>query len=120
MAEISYRELIEVAHHDVPWRRIEGDHVEAARFEGTEILKVRPSALADLAFHAFSDIAHLLRPGHLRQLRSILDDKEASDNDRFVALINTNIIRKRSPSKYETLLHSSKRTSLHPKLRPSS
>jgi fumarate hydratase class I len=85
MAEFSYRELIEVAHHDVPWRRIEGDHVEAARFEGTEILKVRPSALADLAFHAFSDIAHLLRPGHLRQLRSILDDKEASANDRFVA-----------------------------------
>jgi fumarate hydratase class I len=85
MAEFSYRELIEVAHHDAPWRRIEGDHVEAARFEGTEILKVRPSALADLAFHAFSDIAHLLRPGHLRQLRSILDDKEASANDRFVA-----------------------------------
>jgi fumarate hydratase class I len=85
MAEFSYRERIEVAHHDVPWRRIEGDHVEAARFEGTEILKVRPSALADLAFHAFSDIAHLLRPGHLRQLRSILDDKEASANDRFVA-----------------------------------
>jgi fumarate hydratase class I len=85
MAEFSYRELIEVAHHDVPWRRIEGDHVEAARFEGTEILKVRPSALADLAFHAFSDIAHLLRPGHLRQLRSILDDREASANDRFVA-----------------------------------
>ncbi|MBM3627457.1 MAG: fumarate hydratase [Alphaproteobacteria bacterium] len=85
MAEFSYRELIEVAHHDVPWRRIEGDHVEAARFEGADILKVKPSALADLAFHAFSDIAHLLRPGHLRQLRAILDDKEASANDRFVA-----------------------------------
>ncbi|MFM8989807.1 MAG: fumarate hydratase [Alphaproteobacteria bacterium] len=85
MAEFSYRELIEVAHHDVPWRRIEGDHVEAARFEGADILKVKPSALSDLAFHAFSDIAHLLRPGHLRQLRAILDDKEASANDRFVA-----------------------------------
>ena len=85
MAEFSYRELIEVAHHDVPWRRIEGDHVETARFDGAEILRVKPSALSDLAFHAFSDIAHLLRPGHLRQLRSILDDKEASANDRFVA-----------------------------------
>ena len=85
MAEFSYRELIEVAHHDVPWRRIDTAPAEVARFDGAEILKVDRRALADLAFHGFSDIAHLLRPGHLAQLRGILDDAEASDNDRFVA-----------------------------------
>jgi fumarate hydratase class I len=85
MAEFSYRDLIEIAHHDAPWRKLEGAYVDTARFDGADILKVSPQALADLAFNAFSDIAHLLRPGHLKQLRAILDDKEASANDRFVA-----------------------------------
>jgi fumarate hydratase class I len=85
MADFSYRELVEVAHHDVPWRRLEGHRVETARFGDAEMLRVGPEAISDLAFNAFSDIAHLLRPGHLRQLRAILDDKEASANDRFVA-----------------------------------
>ena len=85
MAEFSYRDLIEIAHHEAPWRKLEGAYVDTARFDGADILKVSPQALADLAFNAFSDIAHLLRPGHLKQLRAILDDKEASANDRFVA-----------------------------------
>ena len=42
-----------------------------------------PRALSSEA--AFGDINHYLRPGHLKQLRAILDDKEASDNDKFVA-----------------------------------
>jgi fumarate hydratase class I len=85
MADFSYRELVEVAHHDVPWRRLDGHRVETARFGDAEMLRVSPEAISDLAFNAFSDIAHLLRPGHLRQLRAILDDREASANDRFVA-----------------------------------
>jgi fumarate hydratase, class I len=85
MAEFSYRELVEVAHHDVPWRKLEGSYVEPARFGNAEILRVSPEAISDLSFNAFADIAHLLRPGHLKQLRAILDDKEASSNDRFVA-----------------------------------
>src|SRR3546814_18034038 len=53
---------------------------------GAEVLKVEPAALERLAAEAFADVNHLLRPGHLAQLRKILDDPEASDNDRFVAL----------------------------------
>jgi len=85
MAEFTYRELIEIAHHDVPWRQLSGNYVEPARFGNAEMLRVSPEALSDLTAAAFGDIAHLLRPGHLKQLRQILDDKEASSNDRFVA-----------------------------------
>ena len=53
---------------------------------GRPALKIEPAALTLLARQAMIDIAHLLRPGHLQQLRNILDDPEASDNDRFVAL----------------------------------
>ena len=61
---------------------------------GREIVTVEREALRVLAEAAFIDINHLLRPGHLAQLRSILDDPEASANDRFVAydfLKNANI-----------------------------
>src|SRR4029077_1377669 len=53
---------------------------------GRRFLEVDGEALALLARTAMRDIAHLLRPGHLAQLRRILDDPEASPNDRFVAL----------------------------------
>ena len=53
--------------------------------EGT-FVKIEPSAIRALTAEAMHDIAHFLRPGHLQQLRNILDDPEASDNDRFVAL----------------------------------
>merc|ERR1719258_21091 len=54
-------------------------------FGKQEILAVQPKALRALAKRAFTDIAHLLRPGHLQQLANILADPEASDNDRFTA-----------------------------------
>jgi len=50
------------------------------------VLRIDPEILSELAFRAFRDVSHLLRPGHLAQLRVILDDPEASANDRFVAL----------------------------------
>ncbi|MDA1090392.1 MAG: fumarate hydratase [Proteobacteria bacterium] len=71
---------------DTPWRKLTGEHVSTATFEGETVLKVDPKALTLLAAEAFKDISHLLRPRHLEQLASILDDDEASDNDRFVAL----------------------------------
>lgn len=61
---------------------------------GRKVLKVEDEALELLTREAMSDIAHLLRPGHLQQLANILEDEEASDNDRFVAtelLKNANI-----------------------------
>ncbi|EED93065.1 fumarate hydratase [Thalassiosira pseudonana CCMP1335] len=54
--------------------------------DGTSLLRVSEEALRTLSSTAFEDIAHLLRPAHLAQLRKILDDPEASDNDRFVAM----------------------------------
>jgi len=85
MPDFAYHDMFELAEDATPYRKLSGDHVAAGAFEGTRLLKVAPEGLSLLAAAAFSDIAHLLRPGHLKQLRRILDDPEASSNDRFVA-----------------------------------
>jgi fumarate hydratase class I len=79
---------------ETPYRKLSGDHVSVASFEGEEVLKVEAEALRLLSEQAFMDINHFLRPGHLQQLANILEDPEASPNDRFVAydmLKNANI-----------------------------
>ena len=86
MTEYDHHEMFSLGEADTPWRKLSGDYVTTAEFEGRTVLKVDPKALTLLAFEAFKDISHLLRPGHLEQLAKILDDPEASDNDRFVAL----------------------------------
>ncbi len=76
------------------YRKITGEGVRVEKVGKTEMIVVEREALRALAEAAFTDINHLLRPGHLAQLRKILDDPEASDNDRFVAydfLKNANI-----------------------------
>lgn len=82
-----YTPMFANAKQDTPWRLVskEGVSVVDAGPLG-QVLRVEPQALSLLSETAFTDIAHLLRPGHLAQLRKILDDPEASDNDRFVAL----------------------------------
>lgn len=62
------------------------DASKLIRLEKSGRLQVDPKALVLLCERAMKDVAHLLRPGHLAQLRVILDDPEASDNDKFVAL----------------------------------
>lgn len=69
-----------------PWRRLDVAGVSTSTCDGRTVLRIEPEALGELAFQAFRDVSHLLRPGHLAQLRAILDDPEASPNDRFVAL----------------------------------
>jgi fumarate hydratase class I len=87
MPSFQYQELLEAGHHaDTPYRKLTGDFVATWRGGGREFLEVGAQALTLLARDAMRDIAHLLRPGHLAQLRAILDDPEASANDRFVAL----------------------------------
>ncbi len=86
MAEFHYQEIFEHGPDTTPYRKLTSDYVSTTTFEGREVLKVDPQALTLLAREAFDDVEHLLRPGHLQQLRRILDDPEASDNDRFVAL----------------------------------
>src|SRR5262245_767833 len=77
-----------------PYRKIASGGVRVEKVGTREFLTVDHEALRALAEAAFTDINHLLRPGHLAQLRGILDDPQASDNDRFVAydfLKNANI-----------------------------
>lgn len=68
------------------YRKLSGDYVSTTEFNGQEILSVETEGLRLLSETAFNDINHLLRPAHLQQLRNILDDPEASANDRFVTL----------------------------------
>jgi fumarate hydratase class I len=94
MAGFRFQELFELGEDRTPYRKLGTQHVSSVRADGREILRVEPEGLAALALAAFDDLAHLLRPGHLAQLRKILDDPEASANDRFVALellMNANI-----------------------------
>jgi fumarate hydratase class I len=86
MAEFRFQPSFELGPDTTPYRRLSTDHVSVRELGGLEFLHVRPQALELLAAAAMDDIAHLLRPGHLAQVRRILDDPEASDNDRFVAL----------------------------------
>ena len=77
-----------------PYKKITADGVRVEKVLGKDMLVVSREALRALSEAAFGDINHYLRPGHLKQLRSILEDKEASDNDKFVAfdfLKNANI-----------------------------
>ena len=77
-----------------PYRKISSDGVRVETVLGREMLVVSREALRQLSEAAFGDINHYLRPGHLQQLRNILDDSEASPNDKFVAfdfLKNANI-----------------------------
>src|ERR1700730_11030925 len=77
-----------------PYKKITDEGVRVEKVLGKDMLVVSREALRALSEAAFGDINHYLRPGHLKQLRSILDDKEASDNDKFVAfdfLKNANI-----------------------------
>jgi len=85
MAEFSFTELLPLGHDDTAYRKIADGGVSRLEAFGRKFLEVDPQALTLLTTMAMRDIAHLLRPGHLRQLRSILDDPEASPNDRYVA-----------------------------------
>src|ERR1700686_707305 len=94
MSDAAFHELFPLGDDDTPYRQLPGGHGSLANFDGERIVKVAPEALTLLARQAFVDSGHLLRPGHLAQLRAILDDPEASANDRFVAfdlLKNANI-----------------------------
>src|SRR5258708_7029685 len=86
MSDAGFHELLPLGEDDTFYRKLTGDHVATADFEGERIVKVAPEALTLLARQAFIDCQHLLRPGHLQQLRAVLDDPEASANDKFVAL----------------------------------
>ncbi len=84
--EFLYSPMFPLGPAETPWKRLEVGGVATIEAAGRRVLTVAPEALTELAVQAFHDTSHLLRPGHLRQLRAILDDPEASENDRYVAL----------------------------------
>jgi fumarate hydratase class I len=86
MADFDFTELLPLGPDTTTYRQISTDGVSTFDTPEGRFLKVDPSAITLLTSTAMRDIAHLLRSSHLQQLRNILDDPEASDNDRFVAL----------------------------------
>jgi len=88
MPDFRFQEIFELAPVETPYRALEGgeDLVSVEKLGDREVLVVQPEALRMIAAAAIRDVSHLFRPGHLAQLRKILDDPEASENDRFVAL----------------------------------
>ncbi len=86
MTAFRHQPLFELGPDATPWRALGLDGIEPMQLAGRDFLRVDPALLTRLAAEAFDDVSFLLRPGHLAQLRRILDDPEASENDRFVAL----------------------------------
>ena len=86
MAEFQYADLLPLGPTDTTYRLLTTDGITTFDVDGESFLRVHPDALTRLAYEGMHDIAHYLRPTHLKQLRAILDDDEASPNDRFVAL----------------------------------
>jgi fumarate hydratase class I len=86
MPEFSYSDLLPIGPDTTEYRLISTEGVKIVEGAGRKFLQVDPEAIRLLTETAMHDISHYLRPAHLAQLRRILDDPEASPNDRFVAL----------------------------------
>jgi fumarate hydratase class I len=86
MPEFAFTELLPLGPDPTEYRLLTTDGVSSVQTAAGDFLRIAPEALTLITETAMRDIAHLLRPAHLQQWRNILDDPEASDNDRFVAL----------------------------------
>lgn len=86
MAEFTYQEPFPLTRDGTRYRKLTSDHVSVVPFEDQEVLKVDPEALRVLTREAMRDVSFHLRSAHLEQVAAILDDPEASDNDRNVAV----------------------------------
>lgn len=87
MTDFYFQDILHTSGEDTtPYKKLTGDFVSEFEANGETFLKIEPEALCLLAQEAVKDMSFLLRPGHLQQLRNILDDPDASKNDHFVAL----------------------------------
>ena len=82
----AYSPMLPLGEDTTHYRKLDIGGVSTIEVDGKTVLKITPEALSELAFTAFHDVAHLLRPAHLAQLAKILRDPEASENDRYVAM----------------------------------
>lgn len=85
MPEFQYQKMYPLQEDTVEYRLLSRDHVSSAEFEGSTVTKIAPDGLTALADTAFSDVSHLLRTSHLKQLKQIIDDPESSENDKYVS-----------------------------------
>lgn len=85
MSEFNYQKDFPLQGDNTEYRKISSEYVSTVNFEGREILKIDPKALEVLAEEALSDVSFFLRKAHLEKVAKILEDPEATDNDRFVA-----------------------------------
>ena len=85
MADFIYQEPFPVGEDKTQYRLLTKDYVKVIECDGRKILKVDPAGLELLSKAAYSDVSFYLRAAHLQKLRNILDDPEATDNDKFVA-----------------------------------
>ena len=86
IAEFQFQTLFDLQDDTTQYRQLTAEHVSMESLRGQEVLCIEPEALTMLAAQAFHDINFFLRPAHLQQVAAILDDPEASENDRMVAL----------------------------------
>ena len=84
--EFRYSDLLPTGPDETPYRLLTTEGVSTVEVAGRTFLQVEPEVIRMLTAEAMHDISHFLRPAHLAQLRKIIDDPEASGNDRFVAL----------------------------------
>ncbi|MBR6886201.1 MAG: fumarate hydratase [Bacteroidales bacterium] len=85
--DFKYAPMFQLGEDTTEYYKLTSEGVSVGNFEGKEILKVTPEALTRLANAAFRDVNFLLRPAHNEQVAKILSDPEASDNDKYVALM---------------------------------
>jgi fumarate hydratase class I len=85
MSEFSYQKPFPIKKDPTTYKLVTKDYVSTVEFEGKKILKVDPKGLEVLAEAAMADVSFMLRSSHLEKVARILDDPEATDNDRFVA-----------------------------------
>ena len=85
MSEFFYQDPYPILRDNTEYRKVSSEYVSIEQLGDREILKVDPKALEVLAEEAMADVSFYLRTTHLEKLRLILDDPEATDNDRFVA-----------------------------------
>ncbi|MDC0476863.1 fumarate hydratase [Alphaproteobacteria bacterium] len=86
MADFAYSPMFPLAADTTEYELVSSDHVKLVKIGEEQFLRVAAEGLTELAERAFTDISHLLRSSHLAQLAQILDDPEATKNDRFVAM----------------------------------
>lgn len=85
MADFQYQDIFQMGEDQTEYRLLTKDYVSVKEIDGRKILKVDPKGLELLSETAINDVSFLLRPAHLEKLSKILDDPEATDNDKFVA-----------------------------------